>query len=117
VCEVKDPSYYNCGAPNEWPLPAGTAERIDAYLDSLEASAPDATPAANYVPWTFETMPVAVKVRGKKTRCQTLAQPYSNVCVWLPNVAFNVLYEDLLRDWEQLDGTPCGLARSAASAE
>ena len=92
--------------PNRWPLPDNTAERIDAYLDALAPAA--AKGEAKAEPWTFETMPVAVKVRlacgagGPK-----LAIPKNDDYAIFVGEG-SISYSTLFRDYEQLDGTPCG---------
>lgn len=90
--------------PNAWSIPAAALAKIDAMLDAEKAK----EQPAPVKPWTFETMPNSVKVRHKREQVVALASPYSHVCAHVPNVDYNVTYSDLLENWRQIDGAPCG---------
>lgn len=81
-------------------------QSADEVLGRL-AEAPE---SRTYKPWTFETMPVAVKVRhkdfGRHPNKLTTAWPYDEKHASCRFGAFT--YEDMLESFEQIDGTPCG---------
>jgi len=81
----------------------GEATLLPDYVDFDGPAKPEPV----YVPWTFETMPVGVKVRSKKVCDQKrVAFPRTSRCVNWGGYEFS--YEVLLNDYEQLDGSPCG---------
>jgi len=72
-----------------------------------EVPAP-AEPILVYEPWTFETMPIGVKCRRKdEPDCNRLALPINATSVDLSGATCS--YDYLLDDYEQLDGSPCGV--------
>jgi hypothetical protein len=67
-------------------------------------------PEPTYEPWDFESMPVAVKVRGKYSKKEHIAISLKS-SVWLIDggtFSYNILFMEC----EQLDGTPCGRIKS-----
>lgn len=66
---------------------------------------PDIEPLAE--PWTFETMPVAVKVRNKNTGELRLARPHDKTSAYVGGVQYP--YLRMMEKFVQLDGSPCGV--------
>ena len=82
-------------------------DALRAFRDRIRAdraAAAAAKPAV--VPWTFSTMPVAVKVRRKIDGHLTIAHVGGPAGAVIGGLPFS--FDALLRDYEQLDGTPCG---------
>jgi len=92
--------------------------------DDLIEHLPDCTdfgwvpppPKPKYEPWTFETMPIAVKVIAKDGSCVRLVTPSDSVRAYM-GIYGSITNVALLRDYEQLDGTPCGVLREAINAK
>jgi hypothetical protein len=85
----------------------------EAQEKDLVEHLPDCTgfdwkPEPKYVPWTFETMPVAVKVKSKSSsECHVVVpcDATDALCVQ----GHGISYSDLLSSYSQIDGTPCGV--------
>ena len=58
------------------------------------------------VPWTFETAPLTLKAKRKSDGKIYRAETHPTD-VWI-GVGKNCTYSDLLSDFTQLDGSPCG---------
>lgn len=89
----------------------------ESPLDLIE-HVPDCTgfdwvpepPKPEHAPWTFETMPIGVRIRNKKSGCPYWIAPMdTTLCRSMCSRSFTYAY--LLSDYEQLDGTPCGVLR------
>ena len=111
------------GIPGGWELVRiGKAKGGDWYLDGhnepylLEAHETIGgcaiirkiePPKPTYVPWTFETCPIGCVVKRKSEelfRAMIVSATISGVS--LPVTYRN--YQELLNEYVQLDGTPCG---------
>jgi len=80
------------------------------YVD-FDGPAEPAKRAPVYVPWTFETMPIAMKVyfRGQPRR-QRLAAPVHQERAQIGE-GYET-YQFLFDNYVQLDGSPCGQLQS-----
>jgi hypothetical protein len=63
-------------------------------------------PKPVYVPWTFETCPVGCVVKRK--HLEQVIMIVSKTDVSCGQCGQHYLYDRMLADFEQLDGTPCG---------
>ena len=118
ACRVSNAGGYcvrgsdRCGLFNGWSEFGKWRIGFDNELDLVERL-PECTgfdwkPKPKYVPWTFETMPVAVKVKSKSSsECHVVVpcDATDALCVQ----GHGISYSDLLSSYSQIDGTPCGV--------
>ena len=80
----------------------------------LVENVPELKPVAE--PWTFETMPVNVKVKSKYSFRKYIAWPMSDGLLILQSNMpdCEISYQRLLSDYTQLDGSPCGTIKTPA---
>jgi hypothetical protein len=111
------------GVPEGWELVRiGTPAAGETYLKydlSTEVAAAGHTakdfvivrkiepPKPVYVPWTFETVPLGVTVKPKDCKDEAMMIT-SKRSLAAGQMGHHWSYANLLKDWEQLDGTPCG---------
>lgn len=63
-----------------------------------------------YVPYTFETMPVeGIKVKSTIHGTTHVVEPVSSGVVGFRNSAYSTTYSLLFKEYTLLDGTPCGV--------
>ena len=63
-----------------------------------------------YVPYTFETMPVeGIKVKNTIHGTTHVVEPVSSGVVGFRNSAYSTTYSLLFKEYTLLDGTPCGV--------
>jgi hypothetical protein len=82
----------------------------DGVISAAAPVPPAGESVLEYVPWDFNTMPVAVKVRHRQAKTVHVAIPENGASVFLLRDG-SVIYFDLQHYYQQLDGTPCGIAR------
>lgn len=105
----KDGAYFSHCTNGKYLLDASQSGR-DLVEHLPDCMGFDWKPQSEYVKWTFETMPVAVKVRRKGSGDLCLAQPLDRGVAKVGGWVYS--YADLFREFEQLDGSPCGLLAS-----
>jgi hypothetical protein len=115
------------GIPEGWELVRiGATIAGDAYVDrfgdvrTAEDSSvicnyvivrPVAPPLPKYVPWTFETCPVGSVVKWKHgTGKGVIVHCGESKAFFLGH---SYTYQEILEDFTQLDGTPCGTIEEA----
>lgn len=95
--ECRPNSNDRCANGHEYPSVKATAAPIAASGGQEQ----------QYVPWTFETMPVAVKVRSKDEGRPGMAMPFGGDLAFVMG-RHHPTYQRLFDEFTQLDGTPCG---------
>lgn len=82
---------------------------LDIVEHLPECTGFDWQPEPKYVPWTFETMPMGVKVKNDLSGIKMIAVPVSlSDAILIPSDR-RVSYADLLNEYGQIDGSPCGV--------
>lgn len=84
------------------------------YRTTLPAPAP--VPAEPVVrPWSFETAPVDFKIRSKASGKVGRAHSHTDLVRvwWAIGIADTIEYQQLLEDFTQLDGSPCGITEAS----
>ena len=119
ACRVSNAGGYcvrgsdRCGLFNGWSEFGKWRIGFDNELDLVErlpeCAGFDWNPKPKYVPWTFETMPVAVKVKNRLSGLKTVAYPWNNAEAYCATPDYRVGYSYLLADYVQIDGSPCGV--------
>ena len=115
------------GVPEGWELVRiGRAKGGDWYLDGdneprvLEAHETIGgsaiirkiePPKPTYVPWTYETCPIGCVVECLDARKKGMITGASDDGARVNGPTYS--YEQLLDNWQQLDGTPCGTVEVA----
>jgi len=105
---VKNHSFYSWIIDSSWYANDGRYWADEISINDLVAEVPlPVEPEPVYVPWTFTTMPIAVKVRVKLSPDRKhLTMPWNEVSVRIGAGTF--FYASLFDNYEQLDGSPCG---------
>lgn len=102
---AEDASFYHIARSGRFLNGEGRDYDIVEHLPDCDGF--DWKPSPKVIPWTFETSPVSVKVCSKSSSKKLLALcGQEGVCFLnMPNMP---TYAEFLRDYVQLDGSPCG---------
>jgi hypothetical protein len=77
------------------------------HLDFVEEAPNAEPPKPTYIPWTYETCPIGVVVEKKGEKLKAMIHAvFANGATVHGSVKY---FSVLLDEWEQLDGTPCGV--------
>jgi hypothetical protein len=84
----------------------GSSTQSDT-LDLVEEAPNAEPPKPTYIPWTYETCPIGVVVEKKGEKMKAMIHTvFANGATVHGSVKY---FSVLLDEWEQLDGTPCGV--------